>query len=48
MKRKFAFIPKVVNTWIPRKSKAIIWMQKYYQNDNENYCMYLGLFSYEL
>ena len=43
----FAWLPKYVKTWRPQGTTAIIWLQKYYQNREGNYCNHLGFFSYE-
>lgn len=47
-KRKYAWFPKLVNTWRPRGTKALIWFQNYYvKPSGEAYCLRLGFFSYE-
>lgn len=45
--KKFALFPKLVNTWRPKGTKALIWLQTYYTNDQGNYCIKLGFFSIE-
>jgi hypothetical protein len=47
IKIKYAIFPIILDTWRPRKSKAIIWLQKYYLNGENKYCKNLGFFSYE-
>ena len=56
--KKYAWLPKYVNTWRPQGTKAIIWLQSYFETyeDTANafksklinkYCNYLGFWSYE-
>lgn len=57
IKRKFAFIPMIVNTW--RNTQAIIWFQYYYfkkgeyvsletdYNFDQKYILSLGILSIE-
>ena len=47
IKKKYAWFPVYVNTWRPKKTKAIIWLQQYYERNNKTYCLKLGFFSYE-
>ena len=54
IKRKFAWLPKYVNTWRPKRTKAIIWLQDYWEVYNregttilERYVNHLGFWSYE-
>ena len=44
---KFAWLPKIVRTWRPQGTKAIIWMQRYFKNERGAYVTRLGFFSYE-
>lgn len=46
--KKFALIPKRVLTWRIRQSYAIVWLQYYYNENNIDYCTYLGFFSKEV
>jgi len=47
VRRKFAWFPRIVDTWRSSPSKALIWLQSYYERGDEKYCLYLGFFSYE-
>lgn len=44
---KYAFLPKIVKTWRPKGTKAIIWFQHYNINKDGAYCLKLRRFSYE-
>ena len=54
---KFALLPRLVDTWRPQGTKAIIWLQTYYiktekipfknEYSVDKYVLHLGLFSYE-
>lgn len=44
---KYALFPKIVKTWRPKGTKAIVWLQKYYINEDGPYCLKLGRMSYE-
>lgn len=45
--RKFAWFSKIVRTWRPKGTNAIIWLQYYHISRKGKYCLYLGCFSYE-
>lgn len=55
--KKYAWLPKHVNTWRPNGTTAIIWFQSYYVKTEKHilynctikntYCLHLGFFSYE-
>ena len=56
--KRFAWFPKIVNTWRPQKTKALIWLQYYYEDYEDTnhifkpklidkYCNYLGFWGYE-
>jgi len=45
--KKYAWFPIVVTTWRPSTSKAIIWLQEYYIQNSDAYCLRLGTFSHE-
>lgn len=57
IEKKFALIPRYIDTWRPQGTKAIIWLKSYYvktercpcnnENPIQKYCMHLGWFSYE-
>lgn len=47
VQKKYAWFPIVVDTWRPRGSRAIIWLQEYYVQYYRPYCLRLGTFSHE-
>jgi len=45
MKKHYAFIPTRVQTW--RGTYATVWLQEYYEDWGNLYCLRLGFFSFE-
>lgn len=43
IKKKFAWLPRVVWTWRPSPSKALIWMQVYYHKIGKEYIHPFGV-----
>ena len=45
MKKHYAFTPTRVQTW--RGTYATVWLQEYYEEWGNPYCLRLGCFSFE-
>lgn len=46
--KRYAWRPRIVETWRPiNPTRALIWMQSYYEKGDEVYCLRLGLLSWE-
>lgn len=45
--KKFAWLPRIVRTWRPKGTKALIWLQTYFVNSDGAYCNHLGLLAKE-
>lgn len=48
-KKKYAWLPKIVFTWRPSTTRAVIWLQSYIidYETGQKHVGHLGLFSYE-
>lgn len=44
---KFSWRPRIVRTWRPSQTVALIWLQFYLSNENGEWVDYLGFFSAE-